>query len=486
MDKKPDESKDKREVGLGYPSSGHSTHTLQIQPSHDDGNAISIGAGYSVGGKPSFSYEGHQGGQYQVAQQPQHQTIQLAPITLQPEHGSFASSADLSQLMSQLTHGLQTGAISLQQAEPSHQYGSQDVSLPQFTYGEPKLQQYSVSEQGHSSQPSYAIGSKGLGSYGATGPVLFNPSDSHGQGGLTFAVPQSGYSFGDSAGSFPGLSLGHSGGHSLGGASYSAGGSGHGHSLGGSGLLLGGHSFGGAGHGHFGGLSLGKTVGTPYIKSLGSYAAPSKNSFKPSAFIGSSVGESGHLSAGPFSGAQSFGSLGGHGALAISTGHAPSFGNSLGGLGGSSKYSFAPKAESYSGSGSFDSSAAFAAAAAHTASPPGTTYGSPSVSFGSSHGPSHGSGHSGHAAHAASNPQYYISQSKVPTSSFGESSSAHRAPAKSHGSFSLGPKYSNHGNHGHSYSAPGSHYSPKDIQGSYSENSYNTIKYSEELKPRSH
>lgn len=485
MDKKGDESKDKREAGGGYASSGHSTHTLQIQPSHEDSNTVSIGAGYSIGGKPSLSYEGHQGAQYQFASpQPQHQTIQLAPITLQPAHGGFGSASDLSQLMSQLTHGLQTGAISLQQAEPSQHYGAaQEVAIPQYTYGEQKLQQYSVSEPTHTSPPSYAAGSKGLGSY-STGPVLFNPSDPHNQQ-AAFNYVQAGHSFSDSASSFPGLSFGHGAGHSLSSAGYGSGG--HGHSLSGSGLVLG-HSFGGgAGHGHFGGASFGKSIGAPYIKSLGSYGAPSKSSFKPSAFLGASAGDASHgLSsiAGSFSGAPSFGHPGSHGALAISTGHAPSFGGSLGGLGGSSKYTFGPKAESYAGSGSFDSSAAFAAAGGHTTSP-GVSY-LPSGTFTLSSGSGHSGSHAPQASQAASIPQYYISQSKIPSSSFGESSSAYRAPAKSHSSFSLGPKYSSHGNHGQSYSSSSSHFAPKDIQGSYSENSYNTIKYSEELKPRSH
>ncbi|KAL0828908.1 hypothetical protein ABMA28_003811 [Loxostege sticticalis] len=512
--KKSDEPKDKREAPVGYPS--HSSHSFQA-PSvgHGDASAISVGAGYSVGGaKPSFTLGGHEGG-YQLSsdglQAGGHPTYQLAPITLQPTHG-FASS-DLSQLMSQLSHGLNSGQLQIQSGESYQQgeqggHGAQELSLPQFTYGGPKLQQYAVSEQPISNVPSYAAGTKGLGSY-STGPVLFSPSDSHGNApSLTYGQPSSGHSFG-------GASLGgsSSGGHSFANAPSS------GHSFGGAslgGLSSGGHSFGegaitlSAGPGHsFPGLSLGNgghSFGGS-LKGFGAtYGAPSKTSFKPSAFIGASVqGESGHglsghglsglsghglsgLSGHGLSGlsgsygAPSFGSIGGgsHGFALSSGGHGSSLGGSFGGSfgGGSSKFiapTYLPSKSEGFGS-SLESVASFASEG-HLGSSPGSSYSAPSSSY----------GHPSSASHAASSssPQYYVpSKSSFP--SFGGSSSSFKSPYPGHGSVSSFSSGHKHGFGGHSSHGPRYGLPKGELQGAHSETSYNTIKYSEELKPRVH
>lgn len=517
--------KDKRETAADYLSRGHSSHGFQA-PSfgHGDANAISVGAGYSIGGKPNFGYAAQESGaplQLSSEGLPSsgHATIQLAPITLQPSHGSYASG-DLSELMSQLSQGLSSGAFSLSpyQAEGQSGHGGQELSFPQYSYGTPQLQQYSVQEQGGQSVPSYAAGTKGLGSYGSTGPVLFSP-ESHsaqqalsygspsGQQALSYGSPSAGHSFSDSNAlnlggsgqSFAGLTFGDSG-HSLGGSGYSQGGSGHsqggsGHSLGGSGQSLGGHgqyfvasghplagsghplaglsfgksgySSGGAGHSLGGsGHSLGGS-GHSFggsLKSLGGgYVVPSK-SFKPSTFLGAHSDSPHGLSALSVShGAPSFGSQSLSG---LSGGHGGSFAGSLGGFGGGSAKFYAPshlppKSEGY---GSHLESVASFSSGGHS-SPSGY-----SVSSSDSHSAS------------AHSPQYYVSSSKYPSSaSFGEGSSSFKAPGHSTlSSFSSGPK---HSFGGHSSTRYGS---PKDLHGAHSETSYNTIKYSEELKPRVH
>ncbi|CAG9788086.1 unnamed protein product [Diatraea saccharalis] len=490
--KKTEEPKDKREAPVGYPSL--SSHNYQPSLGQDDASAISIGAGYSVGGaKPSYSLEGSSGGaQYQLApealQPSSHGTIQLAPITLQPSHGQAFASADLSQLMSQLSHGLNSGALQLQTGESYQQAahgGGQELSLPQYTFAGPQVQQYAVAEQ--PSVPSYAAGTKGLGSY-STGPVLFSPSDSQGQTpALTYGAPNSGHSLGGASGS----------GHSLGGAPgaghafLSVPSSAHGFgSLSSSSLSSGGHSFGDGGYslgnsGHsLGALPLGSghSFGGS-IKGLSpSYGAPSKNSFKPSAFLGASVqGESGHglSSLSGSYGAPSFGAFsdGGHGGFSLSSaGHGASLGGSLGGFGGGSTKFVAPgylPPKSVGFGSSLESVASFASDG-HIASPPGTTYGVPTSSYGL---PS-----SATQAASSSNPQYHVpSKSSFP--SFGSGSSSYRGPSSGHASlssFSSGPKhiYSSHSGPRYSH--------PKEIQGAHSESSYNTIKYSEELKPRGH
>lgn len=434
------EEKDKREAPIGYPSSGHSSQTLQYQPSHEDSNAISIGAGYSIGGsKPNFAYAGHVPSGLQLeglSSSGGHQTVQLAPITLQPNHGN-AFSGDISQLMSQLSHGLSTGSLQLQPVGGSYQLAGSlggyegHSAQPQYTFAAPKFQQYSVSDQ-QAGVPSYAAGTKGLGSYGSgsTGPVLFNPADSHN----VQSVPS--YSSGSSGHSFPGFSS--SPGHSFGGASF-------------------------------------KTLGAGY----GSHG---KTSFKPSAFLGSSVQSEGThgISALSTHAVPSFGHSfsGGHAPVSFGSGsYAGGFGGHLGG--GSSKYitpSYAPP-KSAGFTSSLDASSAFSGHG-HLASPPGTTYGTPSASY----------GFSSNTAHAgASSPQYYLAPSKQGAlNSFSEGSSSYKAPldykTQSFGSLSSGPKYSFGGQGGQSYES--SYSSPKDSNGAYSEPSYNTIRYSQELKPR--
>lgn len=520
-----EEPKEKREAPVGYPSlSGHSSLASSYQsPSlgHGDASAISVGAGYSIGGgaKPSYSFGGHGGGaalQYQSEGIPsggQH-TFQLAPITLQPNQ-------DLSQIMSQLTQSLNSGALTLQPSNTVaefHQstHGSdQQVSYPQFSYG--GAQQYALAGA-MSGAPAYNTGTKGLGSYSSTGPVLFNPSGEHGSaaglavaqsaghgdaGGLSYGGQSlAGLSFGGSGHSFsaPELSLGSSGlslnglahslsgseqslgggsghslgsgGPSLGGSGYSFGGSGQSlgdHSQGGAALSLGssGHSFGNGGHSYGGsGHSFGgspNSLGAFYKVSSGQKYTPTKSAFKPSTFLGASVqSDSGLSSSHSYPG--SFGS-GGQSGLSFG-GHGASFGGSFG---GSSK-GISPLYTKSFGS-ALDSAGAYSSSG-HLASPPGTTYGFPTASY------------SG-AVHAASSagPQYYVSSSKFP--SFGEGSSSYKSPISSYSSLSShssGPKYSFGG-----HSSSGSRYSsPKDSHGAYSEPVYNTIKYSQELKPRIH
>ncbi|CAB3255562.1 unnamed protein product [Arctia plantaginis] len=486
-----EDPKDKREASASYGSPAYSSQSFQAPAaySQEDASAISVGAGYSIGGgKPTYSFAGQ--GSSANLQIPSeglspngHATIQLAPITLQPGHGGFASG-DLSQLMNQLTHSLNTGAISFQPSNTVAEFhqGSegvqglaqgQQLSLPQFSYGAPK---YEISQQ-FSSAPSYSSGAKSLNPFTSTGPVLFNPSDlqsgTSAAPSLTYGAAASGHSLGD-AGS---LSLGGSG-QSFGGSSHSLGGSGlslggSGHALGGSGYSLGGsgHSFGNS----LAGLNLGG-VGPSYAGSYkqlsGGYTAPSKTSFKPSTFLGSSVQSesgSGHgiSSLSGSYGAPSFGSFrgGNHGGLTLSSaGHGASFGGSQGFGSGSSKF-IAPSYQSYKSEGL---EGANALSSGHFSSPPGTTYGIPSSSF------------SNNLHSASSNKPYYVSTKhyRGGPSSFGHGSSAHRSPLSSHSSissFSSGPKYS--------YGGSSSQYEPTDAHGSASETSYNTIKYSEQLKP---
>lgn len=480
-----EDPKGKREAGVAYPTAGTS-HSFQ-SPSfgHEHGaNAISIGAGYSVGGgKPNYAYASDSGAGHQLQSseglQPSgHSTIQLAPITLQPSHG--LASSDLQQLMSQLSESLNSGALNFSPYQASAAHGGQDVSLPQYTYGSPKLQQYSAPEQSlqvQSSVPAYAAGTKGLGSYSSTGPVLFNPAavDSNfaGSHGHVLGAGSSGPSFadasalalGNSGHSFGGLSLGASG-HSYGGLSLGSPGhslSGPGHTLGGSGHSISG-SLAGSGH-SFGGSLKGFN---------GGYVLPAKTSFKPSTYLGSQ-GDHGLSSLSGAYAAPSFGThsfSGNHGGLSLG-GHGASFGGSSGGFGvGSSKFaaSYLPsKSEGYGSS--LENTASFSG----SHSPPSTTYGFPS---------SH-SADSSVAAHAASShsPQYYVKYTSP--NKFGEGSSSYKAPASSHSSLSshtARPKYS--------FSHRSSHYgSPSqgsDIHGAHSETVYNTIKYSEEIKPRGH
>lgn len=487
--------KGKRESGGGYPAIG-SSHSFQA-PSygHDESaNAISIGAGYSVGGgKPSYTFAADSGHGLQLQSSEglhpsEHSTLQLAPLTLQPSHGLVSS--DLSQLMSQLSQSLNSGALSLSPYQGHGAHGGQEISFPQFSYqGSPKLQQYSAPEQSLQVQPSipsYATGTKGLGSY-STGPVLFNPADSNlaGSHAQFFGAGSSGPSFADvsalaltnNAGhSFPGLSLGDSG-HSYGSLSLGSPGhtfsSGSGLSHGGSGLSLGGsgHSFGGAlpGAGH--------SIGGPLKGFGGGYVLPSKTSFKPSTYIGSHGDHAVSSLSGAYAAAPSFGShslSGSHGGLSLG-GHGASFGGSLGGFGGGSSKFISPTYLPSKGSEGFGSSLESASSFSGSHSPPGTTYGYPT---------SQSTGHST-AAHAASShsPQYYVKYSSP--KHFGEGSSSYKAPASSHSalsSHSSRPKYS--------FSHRSSHYSSpshgSDIQGAHSETVYNTIKYSEEIRPRGH
>ncbi|CAH2041523.1 unnamed protein product, partial [Iphiclides podalirius] len=450
---KADDPKDKRETLGGYPGAGHSQSYQSPAYGHEDASAISVGAGYSIGGaKPSYSFGAQASGSgYQLSSESLpsggHNTLQLAPITLQPSHGSLVGN-DLSQLMSQISQGINSGAISLQSSGHGGSYqlanlgshGGQEVSLPQYSYGAPKLQQqFALFEQAQQQVPSYAAGTKGLSSYSSTGPVLFTPSESHSnQPSLSYGGPSSSHGIGDSGS----ISFGN-GGHSL-----------SGFALGNSGHALGGH----------------------YSTLSGGYGAPGKTSFKPSAFLGASVqsdgghglsGISGSYAAPSFSGSHL--ASGPHGGFTLSSaGQGASFGGSLGNFGGSSSKYIAPsylpaKSEGF---GSLESIAAFSSGG-HLGSPPATTYGLPSSSY----------------AQASSNsPQYYVTSSKhsLP-SSFG-SGSSYRGPSSGHGSlssYSSGPKYS--------FGGSGSRYgSPKDAHGAYSETSYNTIKYSEELKPRNH
>ncbi|CAH0686334.1 unnamed protein product [Spodoptera exigua] len=491
--KKVEDHQDKREAPVGYGSSGLSGHSYHA-PSlgQGDASAISVGAGYSIGGaKPSYSFggQGSSGAlQYSAEGLSQlspssHGNIQLPPITLQPSHGAAFASGDLSQLMSQLSHSLNAGGISLQPSTTVAEFhqgadgqtaqalqGAQEYSFPQFSYGAPKQQQqqqYVLSEQLQqqlSSAPSYSAGTKGLGSY-STGPVLFTPSESQSNNAPapSYGAPSSGHSLGDAGSlslgggshSLGALGLGGSS-HGFGGSSHGFGGSSHGLSLGGAGLSLGGsgHSFGGQ------------------YKHLNGFAGPSKSSFKPSAYLGSSV--QGDSVLGLSSQGLSSHGFSGHGLSGISGSYgAPSFGSYRGASHGS--LSLGSGGHSFGGSQGFAKGEGLESASAFSSghvAPPGTTYGFPTSSYSSNN------------AHAASsNKPYYVSakhhQHSAP--SFGEGSSSYRSPVSSHSalsSYSSGPKYS--------FSSSSSHYAPKDAYGAASETSYNTIKYSEELKPRAH
>ncbi|XP_026494642.2 prisilkin-39-like [Vanessa tameamea] len=447
---KIEEPKDKRETSGSYlPQHGGPSHHYNAPGLNQlEASAVSIGAGYSVGGaKPSYSFgDQGSGATYQLQQEglpgSGHATIQLAPITLQPSHGGLVSN-DLSQLMSQLSHGINSGAIALPSSDGQGQlyqfagqggHAGQDIALPQLSYGSPKFQQYSFGEQGQGGVPAYALGTKGLGTFGSTGPVLFAPESSANQAAYSYGAPASGHSFE--------------------GASLPVGDSGH---------ALPGFSFGGSGQ------SLGGS-----LKGFNSYAAPGKSSFKPSTFLGASVQSDSGLT--QSHGAPSFAnyqnSAGGHGLSSLgSGGHGLNFGSLAAYSGGSAKQAapsyLPPKSEGY---GSLESIASAFSASGQIASPPATTYGSPSGSYSSSNV---------HSASAPS-PAYYVTSHKQSSPSFGSGSSSYRGPVSGHSSFSSGPKYS-FGGHSSSRYAP-----PKDIQGSYSESSYNTIKYSEELKPRHH
>ncbi|XP_063364795.1 PE-PGRS family protein PE_PGRS3-like [Cydia amplana] len=522
-EKKVDELKDKREAPVGYAGSSHSYQAPSL--SNEGASAISIGAGYSVGGaKPSYSsYEG-QGfsGSHSSESLPGsgHATIQLAPITLQPSHGGLVGT-DLNHLMSQLQQQLNSGALSLQapesyggsiQSEGHSGYNVQEQAIPQYTYSAPQ-QQYSIAEQQHQpSIPSYAAGTKGLGSYSSTGPVLFNPTEAKQTNAPSFnyGAPSSGHSFGSG-----GLSLGS-------GAQYFAGAPGSfGESLGG-----------------------GYALSGPYKSFGNSYASSGKNSFKPSAYIGSSVQAdpshgisalSSSYGAPSFSGASS--QSGSHGAISLgSAGHGISLGSGHGGpslgssLSGHSIGSNSLGGHSLGSSSFGGHSLSSGSLGGHSLSSGGLSFSSGghgshgalslgSGGLGASLGASHGgygggfgggsskyisnaylpakdsfgslSSHSSglysppatsygipNSAHAASShiPQYYKSQ---PSYSFGAGSSSYKSPSSSVSSLKSYPKYSSGG-----YSSLSSQYgSPKDpLQGSYSENTYNTIKYSEELK----
>ncbi|KAG6440942.1 hypothetical protein O3G_MSEX001637 [Manduca sexta] len=498
MGKKVDDVKDKREAPVSYDSSaGHSSSSYQpsqayqgsqayqpsqayqssqaYQPSqvyqaaqsyepasagHGDASAISVGAGYSIGGaKPNYSFGG-QGGisALQIPadglQSSGHNTIQLPPITLQPNHGAGLVGTDLNQLMSQLTQSINSGALSLSPSNSIAEFhsgakgiqGAQELAVPQYSY--PNLQQYNLGSLGAGSYaggaqsfsaatptftaaaPIYAAGSKGLSSYGSTGPVLFNPSEGHAAAsGLAYTAPSSGHSLGDSGA----LSLGGSG-HALSGLS-----------LGGSG-----HSFGGS------------------LKSLG---VPSK-SFTPSVFLGASSDSSHSLGGaeGSYKAPSFEGFSSGHNALSLGSGsHGPSYAGSFNGFGGDAAKFAAPsfgsfKSESY---GSPSEALAAFSANGHSSSPSNANFGFATSSYPIG------------ATHAASAAKpYYVSTSKHP----GGGSSSFRGPSSSHSSLnahSSGPKYSFGGHNS-------ARYSPKDAYGAHSETSYNTIKYSEELKPRIH
>ncbi|CAH2090269.1 unnamed protein product [Euphydryas editha] len=444
-----EEPKDKREAAFSYlQPHGGSSYAYNAPATYNapsanqlEASAVSIGAGYSIGGaKPSYSFgDQGSGATYQLQQEGQpgsgHATIQLTPITLQPGQGGLVSN-DLSQLMSQLSHGINSGAITIPSSGALYQFAGQgghagQEYVPQFNYGSPKFQQYSFGEQIQGAVPSYALGTKGLGTYGSTGPVLFSPESSANQAALSYSAPASGHSYEGTA-----VPLGDSG-HSLSGFSF-----------GGSGQALG--SF----------------------KGISGYATPGKSSFKPSTFLGASVqsdsGLTGSHGLPSFSDYQS--SAGGHGASFLgSAGNGLNFG-SLSAYGGSSSKILSPSyfPSKSEGIGSLESIASAFSTSGQIASPPGTTYGSPSTSYLTSN------------AHSASAPRpaYYVTSHKHSSPSFGSGSSSFRGPVSGHSSFSAGPKYS-FGGHGSSRYA-----SPKDTQGAYSESSYNTIKYSEELKPR--
>ncbi|KAJ0176188.1 hypothetical protein K1T71_008362 [Dendrolimus kikuchii] len=498
--KQVEESKDKREAPVGYASFGQPSGGYPAQSfGHGDASTISVGAGYSIGGaKPSYSFGG-QGSNGALQLSSEHlasggqPSIQLAPITLQPNHGSISSN-DLSQLMSQLSHGINANGLTFTPANNIAEFhstqvggghGGQELSLPQYSFGSPKFQQYSFSTPAAAPASAYASGPKDIGSYGATGPVLFTPESQGGSAPSAYAVPSSGHSFGGNSGislgnsgyGLAGISLGslggHSGGasgHSLGGASgYSLGGT-SGHSLGGaSGNSLGGgsgYTLSGAGH-SFGGSLKGLS---------GSYAIPSKNSFKPSAYLGSSgQGDSSHGLSGlseQYS-SPSFGAISGgnQGLLAIGSGdHGANYAGSFSGFNNGATYKLAPSFESVKGenlAAPLDAVGSFSSG--NFASPPGTTYGFPASSYTPS------------ISHAGSSSRpHFVSSPKHSSSSFGEGSSSYRGPSSVHSSFSSSPKLSYGGHSGSRYSLP------RDSHGAHSETAYNTIKYSEELKPRGH
>lgn len=483
------EPKDKREAPTGY-QTGHASHTLQIEPSvgHGDGNTISIGAGYSVGGaKPNYAFESHGGSpSFQLASHggygghhggpSEGQTIRLPPITLQPQDGNLLSG-DLTQLMNQIQHSLSTGAIQLQPSTAYHGGGGgggqQQLRYPQFSFVSPKPQQYNFAEA-HSNIPSYAAGTKGLGSFGSTGPVLFNPNENHPSQTVNLqSTPNAGHSFGET--SLSGLSLGQ--GHQLG--AYSLDGHPQGHTP--TAQQLGGISFGSLGH-SFGGN----------FKQFAHNYPQSKPSFKPSTLLGVSGGDSHHGSSGlapkyhgtpvfshslpaghghaPFNAAPHAGySLGQHNAGGAG------FGTSFPGFNlGSAKYvtqAYAPAKSEGFGS-SLESLNAFTNNG-HLASHGGVSS--------SPHGASTA------AAHASSaSPQYFLAPAKHShTSSFGDGSVSYKAPSSlsghSHLSSLSSPKYFS----SHQSGTPSLRYLPqKDSHGAYSDSTYNTIKYSEEFKPR--
>ncbi|XP_047508554.1 pro-resilin-like [Pieris napi] len=445
---KVDEPKDKREAAIGYGSSGHSNQAYNFQSpaqGHEDASsAISIGAGYSVGGgKPSYSFANQiSGAAYQVPSQEGspasgHGAFQLAPITLQSSHPGLVSN-DLSQLMSQLSQGLNSGALTLSpgnqgvyQFGVQNAHGGQEIAVPQFAYSSPNSQQYTLGEAAQPVVPSYAAGTKGLGSYSSTGPVLFSPDQ--GNQAQNYASQSGGHSinegasisYGEPAQSLSGYSLGNSG-----------------------------QSFGGSLNAY-----------------AGNYAAPGKSSFKPSAFLGSVQSEGGHSLSGSYA-APSFGNYHAGGLSLGAGGHGQGFGSLAGFSGGSPKYisqTYLPS-KSADGVGSLGSIASTFSASGQL--------GHGAHSFPSSaYSPSNG-----HSA-LSQTPQYYVTSSKhSPGASFGAGSVSYKSPSSGHSSlnsYSSGPKYS--------FGGQSTRYlPPKDSHGAYSETNYNTIKYSEELKPRIH
>lgn len=503
LTKRVDEQNHKREAAPSYPStSGHypsSSHSAvsfqspsvyqqsSYQPQQaigghtDAASAISVGAGYSIGGaKPSFSYAGSG----LEGLQSSGQSIKLAPITLQPNQGLVGT--DLEQIMSQLQQSLNSGALTLQPSSNIAEFhvngqASQD-SNGQLSYGSPNLQQYVLGGSVQSA-PSYAAGTKGLSSYGSTGPVLFSPStQAVAQGSpadLSLSALSTGQSYGEASPhgirqsflslgsgqkSSDGISYGSPVGLSLGGHSFGSGitlgnarpsfggltyeGAAGQHSFGGSGQSLGGSALS-----HNFGQSLGPAQPQPsfYKLSSGKYGhgAPGK-SFRPSAFLGAvASGESSGISG--ISEFPTFSSLSG------------SQGHSFAGYGSPSK-AISPLFTRTDGHSAHDSASAYSNLG-HLASPPGTTYGFPTASY------------PAESAQAASSvgPQHY--SAKYPSNFKGHFSYKSASP------YSAGPKYLS-GGHGHSHGPSARYSSSEDSNGAYSENAYNTIKYSEELKPR--
>lgn len=456
--KRVDETKGKREAPISYTSAGHPAQNYQssqlYEPSqsyqavgnHGDASAINIGAGYSIGGaKPSYSFGGHASDvslQASSGGLPSsgHATIQLPPITLQPNHGGYVSN-DISQIMSQLSQSINSGALSLQPSNNVAEFhtggegaqGTQEIAIPQYTYS--KMPQYNLAGSVASS-PSYVSDGKSLSSYGSTGPVLFNPADGHANAQIAYAAAT-----GEHAQQQPEA------------ASYSFGGSGN---------ALAGYSLGGSGN------SFGES-----LKGFGaSQIAPNKASFTPSVFLGASIPSDSTHGLSGVSGSYNAPSFGGFGAgyrgLSLSSaGHAPNYGGSFGSYGGAPGKLIAPSFGSYKSEGFGGSLGSLGALSSggHFASPPGTTYGFPSSSYNSLTPSS--------ATHSASATRpYYVSSPKHSSSG---ANSAYRSSSPSHS----GSKYSFGG---HS----SSRYSPKDTHGAHSETSYNTIKYSEELKPHIH